>query len=149
MSEFKTWPSISAFPRESKMPEQRNCRGLNHSDWGKVGKCDDCWFAVVKDTRGRLHPYNDSGYACYGALHECDPEQVKRVAEAKAEKTANGEVIKGATVEVFKGRKVPIGTVGEVGWIGDNGWGTSVGLKVEGEEKFVFTAVTNVRVKEE
>lgn len=55
---------------------------------------------------------------------------------------------KGKAVIVVRGRKVPIGTKGVVRWIGSNRWGTSVGLAVEGEEKLLFTAITNVEPDE-
>ncbi len=38
-------------------------------------------------------------------------------------------VEKGSRVEVFKGRKVPVGTTGEVFWVGAGTYGTRVGLK--------------------
>ena len=50
----------------------------------------------------------------------------------------------GKTVEVFKGRKVPKGTTGKVFWIGNNGWGESVGLDTD--DGRVFTAIGNVRL---
>jgi hypothetical protein len=46
-------------------------------------------------------------------------------------------------VEVVKGRKVAKGTVGEVFWVGDNGFGVSVGLSLTNGEK-VFTAIKNI-----
>lgn len=55
---------------------------------------------------------------------------------------------KGKSVVVFKGRKVPVGTVGVVAWIGSNRWGTSVGLRVEGSDKLVFTSIDNVKLDE-
>ena len=51
-------------------------------------------------------------------------------------------------VEVVRGRKVPRGTKGVVRWIGSNHFGTSVGLVVEGSEKLIFTAITNVEPDE-
>jgi hypothetical protein len=54
-----------------------------------------------------------------------------------------GEIIVGATVEVVRGRKVQKGTVGQVFWMGDNGFGISVGLELEDGSK-VFTAAKNV-----
>jgi hypothetical protein len=56
-----------------------------------------------------------------------------------------GQPRKNDTVEVYKGRKVPIGTIGKVKWIGNNQFGTSVGLEVAGKSGLVFTAVGNVR----
>jgi len=41
---------------------------------------------------------------------------------------------KGAVVRVTKGRKVPKGTEGTVFWLGDNGYGTSVGIGIPNED---------------
>lgn len=48
-------------------------------------------------------------------------------------------------VKVVRGRKVPRGTVGEVFWMGDSGYGMSVGLRLLDGSK-VFTAQNNVEV---
>ena len=57
---------------------------------------------------------------------------------------------KGVAVRVVKGRKVPIGTEGTVGWLGWQTYGyrqtLRVGIRVEGEEKLIFTAATNLAV---
>jgi transcription antitermination factor NusG len=55
---------------------------------------------------------------------------------------------KGTAVVVVKGRKVAKGTKGIVRWIGSNHFGTSVGLAVEGSDKLVFTAISNVEADE-
>lgn len=58
------------------------------------------------------------------------------------------EPYKGRTVEVVRGRKVPIGTVAEVAWYGDSKYGyyakKRVGLLIDGEK--VFTDAYNVQV---
>lgn len=48
-------------------------------------------------------------------------------------------------VKVFKGRKVPIGTVGEVHWMGKTRYGDAVGIRLS-NGNVVFTAMTNVKV---
>lgn len=48
-------------------------------------------------------------------------------------------------VKVIRGRKVPIGTTGEVMWMGDNGYGPQVGIRLL-DGKVVFTAQRNVEV---
>ena len=55
------------------------------------------------------------------------------------------EVERGKVVKVVRGRKVPVGTVGEVFWVGESRWGYRVGLK-DGEGNKHFTAETNVEV---
>ena len=54
-------------------------------------------------------------------------------------------VRKGATAEVFKGRKVAVGTRGTVIWMGESFYGTRVGLK-DASGTVHWTAESNVRV---
>ena len=70
-------------------------------------------------------------------------------AERLAQAIADGEVVKGQTVEVFKGRKVPKGTVGEVFWVApeEDGYGVvKVGFKTA-EGVTHFTNIENVRAQ--
>jgi hypothetical protein len=39
------------------------------------------------------------------------------------------EMVKGATVKVLRGKKVPLGTVGVVFWMEDGQWGLRLGIK--------------------
>jgi hypothetical protein len=48
-------------------------------------------------------------------------------------------------VTVVRGRKVPIGTVGDVFWMGDKGYGMGVGIRLLDGSK-VFTSLKNVEV---
>lgn len=52
---------------------------------------------------------------------------------------------KGKTLQVVKGRKVPVGTTGECIWVGDGQWGTRVGIQ-DTAGNVHWTAVTNVVV---
>lgn len=54
-------------------------------------------------------------------------------------------VAKGKDVVVSRGRKVAKGTTGRVFWMGDNGWGVSVGIETADGNR-VFTAAKNVDV---
>lgn len=56
-----------------------------------------------------------------------------------------GIVQKGKDVVVARGRKVAKGTSGRVFWMGDNGWGMSVGIELADGTR-VFTAAKNVDV---
>lgn len=67
------------------------------------------------------------------------------LAEAAEEKRDQNTVRRGKVVVVARGRKVPKGTQGEVFWIGNNGYGDSVGLVLADGSK-VFTALKNVDV---
>lgn len=57
----------------------------------------------------------------------------------------DGEITKGATVEVYKGRKVPVGTVGQVFWVGAGNYGYRVGLNDDAGTTH-WTAMSNCRV---
>jgi hypothetical protein len=70
-------------------------------------------------------------------------------AERLAQAIASGEVVKGQTVEVFKGRKVPKGTVGVVFWVApeEDGYGVvKVGFTTSEGVKH-FTNIENVRAQ--
>lgn len=47
-------------------------------------------------------------------------------------------------VKVVRGRKVPIGTEGEIMWMGNNGFGPTVGIRLL-DGKVVFTSQKNVQ----
>jgi hypothetical protein len=55
---------------------------------------------------------------------------------------------KGKLVRVFKGRKVPIGTMGHVFWLQDGQWGLRIGMKDVAGEVY-WTAAANVEVMED
>lgn len=55
-------------------------------------------------------------------------------------------VARGKVVRVVRGRKVKLGTIGLVFWVGDRGFGPRVGMNVEGVEGAVWTAASNVEV---
>lgn len=73
-------------------------------------------------------------------IEERAAEQARYEAEVEAT-----TIRRGKTVEVVKGRKVPVGTVGEVFWIGDKGWGERVGFN-DAEGNTHWTAASNCRV---
>lgn len=64
------------------------------------------------------------------------------VAEAAEEAR---RIAKGKRVRVVSGKKVPIGTEGEVFWMGDSKFGTRVGIDAPALGR-VFTALHNVEV---
>ena len=71
-------------------------------------------------------------------------EAARVAAVAAAEREAK-RVCRGRLVQVVKGRKVPVGLVGEVIWMGDGQWGTRVGIKDTAGDVH-WTALTNVAV---
>lgn len=129
-----------------------SCRGLNHSDSAATGRCDDCNQAVAlirregkRDYLANVGYHNGGQYYYCFSVHHCDPTMVELWTAAKAEILASGEIVKGQTVTVVKGRKVPKGTTGIVFWVGENQWGPQVGFKADGET--YFTALGNVESK--
>lgn len=129
------------------------CYGVHHKDVAVLGHCDGCGMEVAKSDDGRIMTVYYRGdwfarkVACWAPNHECDPaqaasHQAKVVAEIEA-----GEIIKGQTVEVVRGRKVPKGTAGEIVWVGVDSFGKArVGIKTADGET-VFTAQSNVEVQ--
>lgn len=70
-----------------------------------------------------------------------------RAAAADRQKEAVREILamKGETIKVVKGRKVPVGTEGVCFWVGENQYGWRVGFSTaEGET--CWTALSNVEV---
>ena len=78
-------------------------------------------------------------------------EIVRREEEFLAQAIADGKIVRGQTGEVFKGRKVPKGTVGVVFWVApqEDGYGViKVGFTTAEGVKH-FTNIANVRAKVE
>lgn len=73
-------------------------------------------------------------------------EAVLELVEVAKESLVGGNPQKNDKVEVYKGRKVPVGTVGQVKWVGSNRFGASVGMQVAGTDSLVFVSIGNVRV---
>jgi hypothetical protein len=128
-----------------------------------VAYCRHCGTEVVwvesrktgKKYPVNVHHFHDSDALYYRKdhLHQCTDEQrqsyIARQAEEAIERQdriAAGEIVKGAMVEIVKGRKFPIGTTGRVFWIAsqpDSYGVTKLGMMV-GEEK-LWVNVENVR----
>ena len=132
----------------------------------KVISCRGCGAEVFWDTNrnGVRYLAEHAGQVYEGGVgrwkqpHRHTEEQVARWAEVVrlneerlAQAIANGEIVKGQTVEVFKGRKVPKGTVGVVFWVApqEDGYGViKVGFTTPAGDKH-FTNIANVRAKVE
>jgi len=85
----------------------------------------------------------DEEAAAYQAMLEGVKQQLVNI---QAEQIANGEIVVGQTVKVYRGRKVPQGTVGIVFWVAEeaSGYGEwKIGLKDEAGDKH-FTSISNV-----
>ena len=65
--------------------------------------------------------------------------------ESSSNALPEGVIVKGQTVTVAKGRKVPLGTTGVVFWTGTDSYDTvKAGFRTADGEKF-FTAVSNLK----
>lgn len=149
-------PTFTANPSTHPFHGSYGCNGVNHSDAGLAGHCDGCGAPVFKADKGQLTEIgrNNNGagvFQCWRA-HHCDPQAAAVRPLAEAEMLVGGRFPKGIEVEVFKGRKVPVGTVGTVRWIGENEFNRGnqrLGLAVEGQTKLVYVDGGNVRVSDE
>ena len=132
----------------------------------KVISCRGCGAEVFWDTNRngvrylaeRAGQVYEGGVGRWKQPHRHTEEQVARWAEFVrlneeflAQAIADGKIVKGQTVEVFKGRKVPKGTVGLVFWVAPeaDGYGViKVGFTTPTGDKH-FTNIANVRAKVE
>ena len=114
-----------------------------------------CWMTSKAGKRYLAQPWEWVGgdYSLHSKMipagHKCVPNPNWKEAAAASEllyiagAQKEGTIRKGVTVDVIKGRKIPIGVRAEVFWIGDGGYGPRVGLMIDGE-KF-YTALGNVQ----
>lgn len=133
----------------------------------------DVWemvtYATYESSEGEFRVYFLRGEGQTSAHAEVDAtvEVMTRFVESKRQKKVEGferaletaldrvkddyrRVVKGKMVEVFKGRKVPVGTKGVVMWVGmDNYRNMRVGIKVEGSDKLTYVAAEHCKVVED
>jgi len=106
-----------------------DCHGINHSDSGEIVVHDRCGKQVVRREDGKIYDiirvgaYQARKFQCWRGAHRCDPRWVALTAQERAQDAADGRVdVKAAVVQVFKGRKVPVGTEGQVFWVGEDSY---------------------------
>lgn len=103
----------------------------------------------------------DASHAVLAAYRATREEKVAQI-EAEQAENEKRKIEKGKTVIAVKGRKVPKGTIGVVMWQGKDAyrpertWGSGygavtithnrIGLKIEGNDKLVYSAEENFRV---
>lgn len=127
-----------------------NCRGSNHHDHATLGECDSCGARVAKIEDGRIadvhsNNYGNPAYYCF-ERHTCTEVDKARKAAADFALAALGNIVKGFDVEVIKGRKVALGTIGTVIWTGIDSYGKRrIGIACEDGTKH-FLAAANVKV---
>lgn len=149
MNTTTTRPGFTAEMQHGYKTTMR-CWGANHRDTATIGTCDGCGEYVAKTDNGRIIPASPGRhmswvYTCWSAPHECDPDRAAAHQAMHATKVDAGEIVKGQTVTVVRGRKVPKGTTGEIRWIGEDGYGkTRVGIMTD--DGMQFTAASNVEV---
>ena len=148
MATTNTRPGFTA-TRENGYTVSAPCFGANHRDSATIGTCDGCGWPVAKTDNGRILDLTHSArgarqIACWSHGHECSPTAAAAYTASRAAKIASGEIIKGATVVVVKGRKVAHGTTGTVTWVGEDSYGKArVGFRTAAGES-IFTAMSNV-----
>jgi len=106
--------------------EYATTRAYTYDNWAKVDATDE----VREKARRWQH---DRVYEL-----ELEEQRERNVEESH-------QPMKGRMVRVVKGRKVPIGTTGEVFWFGEGTWGPRVGFHDADGETF-WTAASNVEV---
>ena len=140
--------------RESALAAARNTLEAHKALIGQPEPQDNPWLANLRKTMIESIPVLEKSLA---EQTEQTATYVRYAAEAKAkwEKLSAGLTILPATtvqvgknVKVVKGRKVPVGTVGRVFWMGDDKFTPGqirVGLVTADGAKH-YTAATNVEV---
>ena len=133
----------------------------------KIVNCNKCGCECYWDTnrngkrylaQRNIREYQD-GTGVWKSPHYCTatPEEAAEYQamlqrekdhqeQRNAEAIANGEIVYGQTVKVYRGRKVPIGTIGIVFWVAEEAdrfdtW--KIGIKDEAGVKH-FLAINNV-----
>ena len=133
----------------------------------KIVNCNKCGCECYWDTnrngkrylaQRNIREYED-GTGVWKSPHYCTatPEEAAeyqamlqrekdKQEERNSEAIANGEIVYGQTVKVYRGRKVPIGTIGIVFWVAEEAdrfdtW--KIGIKDEAGVKH-FLAINNV-----
>lgn len=94
-----------------------------------------------------VHTSREAGFVMlhnWSYAHQCDDIAKTAETQRRAALIESGEIVTGSLVIVARGRKVPIGTLGVVRWIGEDNYGAErVGLSIEGEERLTYTAKKN------
>jgi hypothetical protein len=78
-------------------------------------------------------------------LDETMLSEYNRICKEEADAIESQIVRVRKVVRIFKGRKYPIGTEGRVFWVGNSGYGTSVGIECANGRR-IFVSIGNVIV---
>ncbi len=126
--EYLTY-AVSYVPSEDTFKE-----GYVHGEYGSKA------FAFVDAT-----PEVVARYATWLVEQAAKREAAAREASKERALRELSEISRGREVKVVKGRKVPVGTAGQVFWYGQTQYGWRVGFTTAAGEKH-FTAASNVEV---
>jgi len=130
------------------------CNGINHKDTGKITKCKGCGTHLARRDDGKLFgvrryttEYGNERfvYSCYAPTHKCDPERAKRYHEAAQRDIDAGEMVRGQSVIVARGRKIPKGITGTITWVGESDWGPRARVQPQSGDAF-FIPTKNLDV---
>ena len=127
------------------MTKPHPCRYCGRTVEWRVSKTGNRYLAE------ELPIYNEDGRHIKTILpaHECraTEEEKQAVRNAEAERIQAGALVKGQTVIVHKGRKVPVGTIGTITWIAGepDGYGVTKIRIVDANNDAHFLNIENVR----
>lgn len=115
--------------RKSELWEPFRCRECGHEVvWAYSTKTGKTYLARIKRWMSDFDE-SDNGNRnrrTFYPFHDCTPDAdyqeryrnaMEFLAKKHADLIANGEIVKGQKVRVFKGRKIPVGTIGVIFWI--------------------------------
>ena len=137
---------------------------MSKSEYTRCNKCGcECYWDTNRNGKRYLAQRNvqeyEGGTGTWKSPHYCTatPEEAAehqamlkatkdQLLQQKALEIANGEIVVGQTIKVYRGRKVPQGTIGIVFWVAEeaDGFGVyKIGFKDESGVKY-FCAINNV-----
>ncbi len=140
----QTYTGVCLFPQQSS-----SIMDSYYTDYGMIvynmekGSFDTIWYGSDRNDN-MPHATVDASpemFAKWEALQTAQREA--RYAREELTRVMTPE--RGKRLEVIRGRKVPHGTIGDCFWIGNNGYGVSVGIK-DNAGKVYFTSIDNVQV---
>ena len=126
-----------------------NCLGRGFDEYhGLCGMCAgtgnaDMLGAVCADTMVPMHDVNVVFAAWTARLQQLADIDDLAADALEAARDRQNNPAKGTDVKVIRGRKVPLGTIGRVFWIGDGDCGRRVGLQTAAGETF-YTSIDNI-----
>jgi hypothetical protein len=153
-------PDYRTLPK-SKVHQKFRCKDCGGQVEWAVSKKQNTYLAVECMWTSDAHSSANgrTNQRIFYPAHDCEPNveyqarfkvAMQMLADDREVKLQAGEMVVGAQVEVFKGRKVPKGTAGELFWIAPqpDAYGViKAGFKtVEGEKHFLN--IENIKVTE-